>query len=49
VTPDESKRLLDWFLQLIVEEHDCQLRHQWKNPYDVGEYQSFRWVLRTIH
>jgi hypothetical protein len=49
VTPDESKRLLDWFLQLIVEEHDCQLRHQWKNPYDVGGYQRLRWVLRMIH
>ncbi|KAF5136395.1 Alpha-ketoglutarate-dependent taurine dioxygenase [Metarhizium anisopliae] len=36
VTSDESKRLLDWFLQLIVEEHDCQLRHRWENPYDIA-------------
>ncbi|KAI6765499.1 hypothetical protein HG530_006569 [Fusarium avenaceum] len=44
VTSDESKRLLDWFLQLIVEEHDCQLRHQWKNPYDVAI-----WDNRTVY
>lgn len=37
LTPDESKRLLDWFLQMIVEEHDCQLRHRWKSPYDLGK------------
>ncbi|PKX91218.1 TauD/TfdA dioxygenase family protein [Aspergillus novofumigatus IBT 16806] len=36
VTPEESKRLHDWFLQLIVENHDCQLRHRWENPYDIA-------------
>ncbi|KAL8709371.1 MAG: hypothetical protein Q9220_005865 [cf. Caloplaca sp. 1 TL-2023] len=36
VTPDESKRLHDYFLQMIVEEHDTQLRHRWQNPYDVA-------------
>jgi hypothetical protein len=49
VTPDESKRLLDWFLQLIVEEHDCQLRHRWKNPYDLGAYSSSIWLTRVVH
>ncbi|KYK61307.1 alpha-ketoglutarate-dependent sulfonate dioxygenase [Drechmeria coniospora] len=34
--PDESRRLQDWLLQLIVENHDLQLRHQWRNPYDVA-------------
>ncbi|KAL8786747.1 MAG: hypothetical protein Q9195_008081 [Heterodermia aff. obscurata] len=38
VTPDESRRFHDYFLQMIVEEHDTQLRHRWLNPYDVGEY-----------
>lgn len=37
VTPDESHRLHDWLLQLIVEHHDCQLRHRWNNPYDIGK------------
>jgi alpha-ketoglutarate-dependent taurine dioxygenase len=36
VTPDESRRLQDWFLQMIVEEHDAQLRHRWVNEFDVG-------------
>ncbi|KAL8953302.1 MAG: hypothetical protein Q9222_000826 [Ikaeria aurantiellina] len=38
VTPDESKRLHDYFLQMIVEEHDTQLRHRWQNAFDVGKY-----------
>ncbi|RGP59218.1 taurine catabolism dioxygenase taud/tfda [Fusarium sporotrichioides] len=46
LTPDESKRLLDWFLQLIVEEHDSQLRHKWKNPYDLGGYQSSEFIYK---
>lgn len=41
VTTDESKRLHDWFLQMIVEEHDTQLRHRWENQYDVGQYISY--------
>ena len=38
VTPGESARLQDYFLQMVVEEHDTQLRHRWENPFDVGEY-----------
>lgn len=38
VTPDESRRLQDWFLQMIVEEHDAQLRHRWENEFDVGAF-----------
>lgn len=37
LTADESRRLHDWFLQLIVENHDCQLRNRWQNLYDVGK------------
>lgn len=37
LTPNESARLHDWFLQLIVENHDCQVRHRWDNLYDVGK------------
>ncbi|KAL4750524.1 hypothetical protein BDW72DRAFT_203796 [Aspergillus terricola var. indicus] len=36
LTPDESRRLQDWFLQMIVEEHDTQLRHRWENQYDIA-------------
>ena len=32
----ESKHLLDWFVQLIVENHDLQVRHRWQNENDVA-------------
>ncbi|OIW32671.1 putative alpha-ketoglutarate-dependent taurine dioxygenase [Coniochaeta ligniaria NRRL 30616] len=32
----ESKRFLDWFVQLIVENHDLQVRLKWKAPNDVA-------------
>ncbi|KAF7192304.1 Alpha-ketoglutarate-dependent taurine dioxygenase [Pseudocercospora fuligena] len=44
VTPDESRRLQDWFLQMIVEEHDVQLRHRWENEFDVAI-----WDNRTVY
>ncbi|KAI1334939.1 hypothetical protein F5Y15DRAFT_262953 [Xylariaceae sp. FL0016] len=43
LTSDESKRLHDYFLQLIVESHDCQLRHRWENLYDIAI-----WDNRTV-
>ena len=36
VTPLESKALLKWFVRLIVENHDLQVRHRWQNPNDVA-------------
>lgn len=36
VTPLESKALLEWFVRLIVENHDLQVRHRWQNPNDVA-------------
>ena len=36
VAPDESKALLEWFLRLIVENHDLQARYQWQNPNDLA-------------
>ncbi|KAL9074121.1 MAG: hypothetical protein Q9161_002531 [Pseudevernia consocians] len=36
VTPLESKSLLEWFVKLIVDNHDLQLRHRWQNPNDVA-------------
>ncbi|KAI1051299.1 hypothetical protein LB505_012380 [Fusarium chuoi] len=29
---------------MIVEEHDCQLRHRWRNPYDLAI-----WDNRTVY
>ena len=36
VTPLESKALLEWFVRLIVENHDLQVRHRWVNRNDVA-------------
>ena len=34
--PLESKVLLEWFVRLIVDNHDLQVRNRWQNPNDVA-------------
>ncbi|ERF71895.1 hypothetical protein EPUS_01810 [Endocarpon pusillum Z07020] len=34
--PAESEHLLKWFVQLITENHDLQVRLRWKNPNDLA-------------
>ncbi|KAM0697589.1 hypothetical protein Q7P36_002443 [Cladosporium allicinum] len=36
VTKDESDHLLGWFTQLIVENHDLQVRNRWASPNDLA-------------
>jgi len=36
VTEAESKHLLSWFLKLIYENHDTQVRFKWQNENDIG-------------
>ncbi|EGS19682.1 uncharacterized protein CTHT_0041630 [Thermochaetoides thermophila DSM 1495] len=36
LSEDESKHFLNWFVQLIVENHDLQVRYKWKNVNDVA-------------
>ncbi|KAF2177616.1 putative TfdA family taurine dioxygenase [Zopfia rhizophila CBS 207.26] len=36
LTEEESKHALNWFLQLIVENHDLQVRNRWQNPNDLA-------------
>jgi alpha-ketoglutarate-dependent taurine dioxygenase len=36
LTEEESRRALDWFVQLIVENHDLQVRHRWQNVNDLA-------------
>lgn len=36
LAPLESTALLEWFVRLIVENHDLQVRHRWQNPNDVA-------------
>jgi hypothetical protein len=40
VTAEESRHLLDWFVSLIVENHDLQVRNRWQNPNDLGMFSS---------
>jgi alpha-ketoglutarate-dependent taurine dioxygenase len=36
ITKLESKALLDWFLRLLVDNHDLQVRLKWQNPNDLA-------------
>jgi alpha-ketoglutarate-dependent taurine dioxygenase len=36
LTEAESKHALDWFVRLIVDNHDLQVRHKWKNANDLA-------------
>ncbi|KAL4918992.1 hypothetical protein BDW62DRAFT_210162 [Aspergillus aurantiobrunneus] len=36
LTDDESRHLLDWFVRLVTENHDLQVRFRWQNPNDLA-------------
>jgi alpha-ketoglutarate-dependent taurine dioxygenase len=36
LTSGESEGLLSWFLRLVVDNHDLQVRHRWQNPNDLA-------------
>ncbi|KAK6076297.1 TfdA family Taurine catabolism dioxygenase TauD [Seiridium cupressi] len=36
LTEEESRYFLDWFVQLIVENHDVQVRNPWQNVHDLA-------------
>ncbi|KAL0943296.1 alpha-ketoglutarate-dependent sulfonate [Colletotrichum truncatum] len=36
LSEDESKHFLTWFVQLVLENHDLQVRHRWQNVNDVA-------------
>lgn len=36
VSEAESEHLLRWFVQLIVENHDLQVRYKWQSPNDIA-------------
>jgi alpha-ketoglutarate-dependent taurine dioxygenase len=46
LTREESQRTLDWFLSLVTENHDLQVRHRWANKNDVAVWDN-RSVLHT--
>lgn len=46
VTAAESEHLRRWFLQLVTENHDLQVRYRWQNPNDVAIWDN-RSVFHT--
>lgn len=46
ISEDESKQLLDWFLKLVVENHDLQARLKWQSPNDLAIWDN-RSVFHT--
>ncbi|TKW51710.1 Alpha-ketoglutarate-dependent taurine dioxygenase [Colletotrichum tanaceti] len=36
LSDEESRHFLDWFVQLVVENHDLQVRYRWQNENDVA-------------
>lgn len=46
LTEEESKHLLDWFVTLIVENHDLQVRFRWQDANDLGKTLSANWYMR---
>ncbi|KAK2616640.1 hypothetical protein QQS21_000463 [Conoideocrella luteorostrata] len=46
VTKEESKHLLDWFLDLVYHNHDLQVRFKWQNPNDIAIWDN-RSVFHT--
>ncbi|KAH7083843.1 hypothetical protein FB567DRAFT_604942 [Paraphoma chrysanthemicola] len=36
LTKEESAKALEWFVQLITENHDLQVRHRWQNVNDLA-------------
>ncbi|KAL7920995.1 hypothetical protein ACQKWADRAFT_296605 [Trichoderma austrokoningii] len=46
VTEDESNRLRQWFLDLVHDGHDLQVRFRWQNPNDIAIWDN-RSVFHT--
>ncbi|CZT13652.1 hypothetical protein WAI453_003037 [Rhynchosporium graminicola] len=46
VSPDESKRLLDWLNDLVSLNHDIQVRYRWENVNDMAIWDN-RCVVHT--
>ena len=49
LTEIESQHLLGWFAQLIVENHDLQVRHRWQNPNDIGRPRTLSPIYRLTN
>lgn len=38
VADEESAMLLDWFLRILLKNHDLQARLRWLHPNDIGKW-----------
>lgn len=45
LTPEESQELTAWFMKMIVENHDLQVRFKWRNVNDIAiwDNRSCKW------
>lgn len=48
VTEEESTHLLSWFLDLVYQNYDLQIRLRWQNPNDIGMYYCTDEVVRVF-
>jgi alpha-ketoglutarate-dependent taurine dioxygenase len=48
LTDEESRKLLDWFVDLVYRNHDLTVRFKWQKPNDIGEFDlATRGAYRT--
>jgi hypothetical protein len=48
VTQEESTKLLDWFQDLLLRNHDLQVRFKWNNENDFGRYPIYCCLFTAI-
>jgi len=49
LTDAERKHALEWFLSILVENQDLQVRHRWQNPNDLGMTPLWSFVRITAN
>lgn len=47
LTKEESDEVLSWFVRLITENHDLQVRHRWVNENDLGTFSSHNFLCSS--
>lgn len=49
LTKEESDVLLKWFVRLVQENHDLQVRFKWNAPNDLGTLVLFVFVIQSTN
>lgn len=45
MTPEESKMILNWIIDILYKNHDTTARIRWNNRNDLGKYLTNRYVI----